>query len=125
MLEVKIPSGPIVRQLETGRSEMTLLNLDARIPLGPIEQKWDRCRFEMKLVNPANRRKHIDHRCGRGPGWGGRGGYAWCSTATMFTAFAFTTVPAGRTRSPRRVELTPRRIIGMMATVFFRLFYDT
>jgi succinate dehydrogenase / fumarate reductase, flavoprotein subunit len=58
MLEAKIPSGPIVRQLETGRSEMTLLNLDARIPLGPIEQKWDRCRFEMKLVNPANRRKH-------------------------------------------------------------------
>lgn len=58
MLEAKISSGPIERQLETGRSETTLIDLNARIPLGSIEQKWDRCRVEMKLVNPANRRKH-------------------------------------------------------------------
>jgi hypothetical protein len=58
MIEAKIPSGPIERQLVTGRSEITPLDLDARIPLGPIEQKWDKCRFDMKLVNPANRRKH-------------------------------------------------------------------
>jgi succinate dehydrogenase flavoprotein subunit len=58
MLEAKLPSGPIERPLETGRSEVTQIDLDARIPLGPIEQKWDKCRFEMKLVNPANRRKH-------------------------------------------------------------------
>ncbi|HET9374789.1 MAG TPA: fumarate reductase/succinate dehydrogenase flavoprotein subunit [Chthoniobacterales bacterium] len=58
MLKAKLPSGPIERPLETGRSEVTQIDLDARIPLGPIEQKWDKCRFEMRLVNPANRRKH-------------------------------------------------------------------
>jgi succinate dehydrogenase / fumarate reductase, flavoprotein subunit len=58
MIEAKIPSGPIERQLATGRSETSPLDLNARIPLGPIEQKWDRCRFDVKLVNPANRRKH-------------------------------------------------------------------
>ncbi len=99
--------------------------LDARIPSGPIEQKWEKCRFDMKLVNPANRRKHYDHRGGLGSGGRRSGGLSWSARLSTSNAFPFTTRPRRAHSIAAQGGINAAKNYRNDGDSVFRLFYDT